>query len=79
MQKNQPTNFVEECRHEFRKIWVGIIVYEENLFIPQIGMLVTSVGFPLVKDLAVVHWIHVDTFWNVMGQEHSSRVPKDGH
>ncbi len=76
MQKNKSTKLVEECRHELR-MWVDIIVYEEDLLIPQIGTLATEVNFQHKKDLVVIHWIPIDTFWNVMGQEYSLRVPKD--
>ncbi len=29
-----------------------------------------DVDFQLTKDLAVVHWIHIDTFWNVTSHEY---------
>ncbi len=35
-----------------------------------------DVSFQLVKDLAVVHWIHINTFWNLMDQEYSLGVLK---
>ncbi len=57
-------------------MWVMIIVHEENLLILQIRPLVTDVGFQLVKGLAVVLSVHIGTFWNVMGQEYSSRAQK---
>ncbi len=54
MQKNKLTKLVEECHCELRRMWRGIIVYEENLLILQIGQLTTSVCFQLIKDPAVV-------------------------
>ncbi len=54
------------------------MVYEENL-IPQIGLLMTC-RLSTREGPAVVRWIHVDTIWNLTGQEYSLRVPKnDGH
>ncbi len=54
MWKNKPIKFVLKYHRELRRMWVGIIVYDENPLTPQIGPLVTDIGFQLA-NLAIVH------------------------
>ncbi len=77
MQKNKRIKVIEECLRERRWMWAGIITYEENWLMPQIKPLATQVGLQVAKNLAVVRSIHIDTFWNIIGQKYFLRAPKD--